>query len=571
MKRISAFLLAFFLLTISTVGWASCPEGQKEHDRTGECVPIKGAAKRSVPSADEVKQMIQGFIQSQPRNLRTHEEGFSACGQTEEDQYQQDYPCTMQRYRKVRVTFPGRDFILRYTPGANVGFVYPDDIRLMNGAIEIVESADKNKWWVNFKIFDSDADSPWRTGESESRYGRMWIESANPARIKVRIRGALVNDDAVPPLVIGHKNLKSGSPYGGGMGDWFDEWHSIYPDGTFARTLTVYTGVAKFANAYWNRSGFPLETQETMVWMPRGKTPLDVIETEALTVVAMDGRYKKISYIPYPRRDSRDPPWMKGNNIKIINLKGKAVLSFTAIPDDDPDIKAYTKWGRDSTQLAQRVFVGWPRGSTWDRYQVTLVSLSHIINYQWHRRTDTSLTQVYLEGMIDNGSEEEKVGAALAIARSWLNPPAVTVEAKQGTLRYQRYDRESKAFLFKSTGNGNEPVDATIRFDASIDQPLVNPVLVLENYQHPNLKVSIPGADVSSDAIRYGVENKAGQSHTVVWIPYRAITPVAVKLSTNTSQQVQEHATKQTTESTHLCWDKVKKDFYAAINGDCYK
>ena len=45
MKRISAFLLAFFLLTISTVGWASCPEGQEENDRTGECVPIKGSAK----------------------------------------------------------------------------------------------------------------------------------------------------------------------------------------------------------------------------------------------------------------------------------------------------------------------------------------------------------------------------------------------------------------------------------------------------------------------------------------------------------------------------------------------
>ena len=43
------------------------------------------------------------------------------------------------------------------------------------------------------------------------------------------------------------------------------------------------------------------------------------------------------------------------------------------------------------------------------------------------------------------------------------------------------------------------------------------------------------------------------------------------EFSTNTSQQVQDHATKGTTKSTHLCWDKVKKDTYAAINGDCYK
>jgi hypothetical protein len=48
---------------------ADCPEGQKEIDRTGECVPIKGTAKQSAPSSDNFQRMIQGFIQVQHEEI----------------------------------------------------------------------------------------------------------------------------------------------------------------------------------------------------------------------------------------------------------------------------------------------------------------------------------------------------------------------------------------------------------------------------------------------------------------------------------------------------------------------
>jgi len=51
MKHIPSLLLAFLLLTISTAGWATCPEGQEENDRTGECSPILGLETSSKESS----------------------------------------------------------------------------------------------------------------------------------------------------------------------------------------------------------------------------------------------------------------------------------------------------------------------------------------------------------------------------------------------------------------------------------------------------------------------------------------------------------------------------------------
>ena len=45
MKTLPKILCSIALLSMSSFAWASCPEGQEENDRTGECVPIKGSAK----------------------------------------------------------------------------------------------------------------------------------------------------------------------------------------------------------------------------------------------------------------------------------------------------------------------------------------------------------------------------------------------------------------------------------------------------------------------------------------------------------------------------------------------
>ena len=59
MKRLSTVLLLLAPLTI----WAACPEGQKAHDRTGDCEPIPGWEK-----PDPNKEMIE-VVSSNPYNF----------------------------------------------------------------------------------------------------------------------------------------------------------------------------------------------------------------------------------------------------------------------------------------------------------------------------------------------------------------------------------------------------------------------------------------------------------------------------------------------------------------------
>ncbi len=69
MKRLPRIIYAILLLSVTSLGWATCPEGQEENDRTGECEPIKGSAKAK-------KSLSSGsgwnFRPSLPRGLKKY-------------------------------------------------------------------------------------------------------------------------------------------------------------------------------------------------------------------------------------------------------------------------------------------------------------------------------------------------------------------------------------------------------------------------------------------------------------------------------------------------------------------
>ena len=121
----------------------------------------------------------------------------------------------------------------------------------------------------------------------------MWIERQSPARKVVRFRGTVVDSEGT----VAHTDVESGSPYG--QGDWSDEWFYIYPDAVSVRAVKIYTGKTKDAVAFWGKPGHSafwgvrgtiFETQETFIhgWVPELQPP-DIIETEALTLISMDG------------------------------------------------------------------------------------------------------------------------------------------------------------------------------------------------------------------------------------------------------------------------------------------
>jgi hypothetical protein len=124
--------------------------------------------------------------------------------------------------------------------------------------------------------------------DEEGRYVRVWVEQASAARVIVDVHYALSND----LYDIAHADIPSGSPFGDG--DCGEERFTIYPDGTYVRHMTIYTGLASRCLPL----GFNCEPPdvvhefvETMVIGPAGHQPLDDIDAGVITAIKLFGNH----------------------------------------------------------------------------------------------------------------------------------------------------------------------------------------------------------------------------------------------------------------------------------------
>ena len=64
MKRLPRIICAILLLSVTSLGWATCPEGQQENDRTGQCQPIPGWKKSSKETSAKTIKLDSYDIES---------------------------------------------------------------------------------------------------------------------------------------------------------------------------------------------------------------------------------------------------------------------------------------------------------------------------------------------------------------------------------------------------------------------------------------------------------------------------------------------------------------------------
>jgi len=64
MKRLPRIICAILLLSVTSLGWATCPEGQQENDRTGQCQPIPGWKQSSKESSPKTIKLDSYDIES---------------------------------------------------------------------------------------------------------------------------------------------------------------------------------------------------------------------------------------------------------------------------------------------------------------------------------------------------------------------------------------------------------------------------------------------------------------------------------------------------------------------------
>jgi hypothetical protein len=358
--------------------------------------------------------------------------------------------------------------------------------------------------------------------DREGRYVRAWIEHQSDARIVVHIRYALANN----LYDIAHPDIPSGSPYG--KGDWADEWHYIYPDGSNTRHMRVYTGLAQVSKPFGFDREPPKTVHEFMEMVAvgqKGHYPTDDIEIDAITLIRMiaghtenlyeDGKSTTISYKPYPEDfgDFRDA------NILLANLKSE-YKPFTIARPYGVRVQPYMPEGP-----IDNVFIIWGNPET--RGYVT--PFGHFINYWHYRRSANTLEQIYLHGMTNT---KDPVKELTALGWSWIREPVLRIDGWEPDYTYFTYDPAQKAYIVPRKGRG--PIELTWKLTEPGEGPMhiINPTFIVKDWDQSGVQLKVndksinPGKD-----FRIGYEETASGHDLVLWLKMKSSEPTQFSIT----------------------------------------
>lgn len=427
-------------------------------------------------------------------------------------------PVKMQPHQQgvVDVQFDLLPTSMRFNAPAYPCLVTENDIQYSNGFAETYDP----------RLDPKARETSFEPGFDDfNEYSRMWIESQNEARIVVHVRGAMVSDEGKR---IAHSDIPSGSPHG--AGDWVDEWYHIYPDGVHTRHVKIYTGLASRSIPFGSDREPPRvihEFMEAMVLGQKGHQPQEDIENEGITLIKTVGDYseeiiaegksKTFSFTPYPS----DYGEFSSANILVVNLKSRYKPFTIALPygirtqpykRDNPFIDGFQVWGGEPPHTSYTVPFG------------------HMINYGHYRKTEKTIEQIYLSGMIDSNDPKKEL---VPLAWSWIVPPKVSMETEQPGYETEYYDPAQKAYVF-DWKHDQEELEFELIADPDyygVTTTIVNPALVVRGWGNAPVELEIadntvkPGKD-----FRIGYEATDAGTNLIIWLKLESKEPVNLSL-----------------------------------------
>jgi hypothetical protein len=236
-----------------------------------------------------------------------------------------------------------------------------------------------------------------------------------------------------------------------GWGDWCDDYLTIYPDGVAARELVHWCSELGKRHSY---------EQDDFV-IPPGLTPTDILEPEAVTLANLDGDESRLSWAETGRPGGGE---ISKPSILKYNIKAKSRPFMIVHPamarvclegNGMPWPHCFYWWNHWPVALipsdGRQTYVvdGRPSSTcvTGDSY-----TTSHPLN----QRTANSLRQYWLVGM----TMEKNAGELAPLARSWCNPPKLTV-ATAGIVN-RGYSLGQRCYELECRDRTDRPIELTI-------------------------------------------------------------------------------------------------------------
>ena len=348
--------------------------------------------------------------------------------------------------------------------------------------------------------------------DKQARFSRVQILEANDARVVIHWRYALVDTRYVSPYV---------DPLSG-WGDWSDEYHTIYPDGVGVRKVQLWS----------SRPQEPHEFQESIVLVPAGKRPEDVIETEAVTLANLRGETHTYSWAKHPPERTDLPA---AANIELIHTKSRA-RPFLIVSDAPFEVygQAYASPAfrpfNAEVKRENSLFPWWnhwpvaliPSDGRWATAPDRIAHSSLTTGLEWKdwESTADSRTRIMLHGLTEDGPE-----GLVQLGRSWLRAPQATLAGEPGTRI--AYNESERAYVLEDAPWGI----VRLMLAASAEQPVFNPAFIVRGWRSAAVELWLNGKAVKPGrGFRVGLRRGIDHDDLVVWLRFRSTERVEIEL-----------------------------------------
>lgn len=340
--------------------------------------------------------------------------------------------------------------------------------------------------------------------DKQCRYSRVAVIESGEARAVVHWRYALTD--------VFYEIARTDPATG--WGDWTDEVHTIYPDGTAVREITLHSSAPDA----------PHEWHEGIVVMGPGITPERALEPGGLTVLDPAGQGITFDW------SGPDLPWSPGRPaqpcVYLVNTRSRYRPFSLVRPQDRPTFNLFAKEIRRDVSMYPW-WNHWPAaGSACDgRFAFAADRPSHasLHNIAWEPAATgrDSITKIMLTGLTD-----QPAAALVPLLHAWANPPALTVVAGPASAR--GFNPAQKAFVLDATGAA---AALTLRLATSAESPLARPAFVIKNWGQLPARVLLDGRPLHRGTdYRAQLNPGLGGTDLVLWLDHRGTAPVQLVL-----------------------------------------
>jgi len=322
------------------------------------------------------------------------------------------------------------------------------------------------------------------------RSSHVRIIENNEARAVVHWRYALVSS---------HDHIWLPDPKTG-WGCWVDEYYYIYPDGSAIRKVS------------WNKgtTGHAIQYQETLPLTQPGQNRKDVIDNKYVNVADYD--YNMTSVFMDPPRKPAD--WTGKYTVQQFNFKSEMKPYICFEPGNDMWIR-WIGGGYNHFPVNQARCDGrWAKTSDRPTHFASSPCSDPVIHENGNR--------LYWIGLY--GMNSMSMNELVSFGRSWAFAPELSLAGNECISK--GYDKTQKCYQLEN--NNSEAVSIQCTLKGSKDSPVINPVIVVKNWNSNGAKILVNGK--VNKSTKTGINHELDGDDLVIYISLKEEVPVKITI-----------------------------------------